>query len=483
MTFHDFIPIYVAHTCDHNTAVVWKEFADQMLRLTDVALCVSKNTENDLKRYCRETSCPAPFSIVTRLGSGFQVAATRQAPKRTKHVSEPYALFVGTIEGRKNHKYIFHVWRNLLQRGLAVPKLVCVGRLGWQSEGFIQNLVETDCLDGKVEVREDVSDAELMALYRDSLFTVFPSLYEGWGLPVSESLASGKTCILTPNSSLPEVAGDLGIYIPSDDEDGAADIIARWLRNPGDLAKHDEKIRQQFRPTSWKEVAEVIVKACSDARSRSPEAASPIIELAKEYPVRQLRVPGKLDGKTALEAFRAAHAGVILDATARTPQKVVGLLSRNMNWHQAEDWGSWSRGARAGLQISLNAGALKDCRSIVVYAALRIADAAIASKLRLSCCGAPLSNEVKLTETETIGVWSIRSSDLLNRGTIGADGTLQVDLDFELCRRGHGEDDPSQPREAFERMFGLRSFVLLDSSDVERRLEIAEKSQFRVAAS
>jgi len=75
------------------------------------------------------------------------------------------------------------------------PHLVCVGRLGWKSSSFISTLVETNYLDGKVLLLRDISDTDLRMLYSHCLFTVCPTFYEGWGLPVGESLAMGKICV------------------------------------------------------------------------------------------------------------------------------------------------------------------------------------------------------------------------------------------------------------------------------------------------
>ena len=68
-------------------------------------------------------------------------------------------------------------------------------RVGWLVEDLMRQIVHADHLDGKLIVVEDPTDAELAALYQGCQFTVFPSLYEGWGLPVTESLAFGKPCL------------------------------------------------------------------------------------------------------------------------------------------------------------------------------------------------------------------------------------------------------------------------------------------------
>ena len=80
-------------------------------------------------------------------------------------VPERFALFVGTVEGRKNHKLVFDIWRRMVEEGEEPPYLVCVGRVGWRSEPFIADLVETQNLGGRIILLQDVSDAQLRLLY------------------------------------------------------------------------------------------------------------------------------------------------------------------------------------------------------------------------------------------------------------------------------------------------------------------------------
>ena len=121
-----------------------------------------------------------------------------------------FVLFVATIEGRKNHQLMLDIWRRMVVDGDDPPSLVCVGRVGWRTQTFLAELVETNYLDGKIVLLEEISDEHLKLLYSRCLFTVCPSLYEGWGLPVGESLAAGKICVCSDRASLPEVAGEFG---------------------------------------------------------------------------------------------------------------------------------------------------------------------------------------------------------------------------------------------------------------------------------
>src|SRR5438067_9577160 len=126
---------------------------------------------------------PAPPITVTQNGSSFDEFLAKGGAGQIGLEELPgrYVLFVATVEGRKNHRLMLDVWRRMVETGDDPPYLVCVGRLGWKSEAFLAELVESDYLNGKVILLQDVSDADLGLLYSRCLFTVCPSLYEGWG--------------------------------------------------------------------------------------------------------------------------------------------------------------------------------------------------------------------------------------------------------------------------------------------------------------
>ena len=108
---------------------------------------------------------------------------------------------------------------------------------------------------------EDPSDADLTALYRGCLFTVFPSLYEGWGLPVTESLAFGKPCVVAAVASLPEAGGDLARYFDPDNLHDAVGVIRAVLQDRPGLAAWEARVRREFRPVPWSASAEAVLRA------------------------------------------------------------------------------------------------------------------------------------------------------------------------------------------------------------------------------
>lgn len=484
MVFHDFIPIFAKETCDQRTAEVFKEFIDQILPITDVALCVSRNTRDDLHRYCANAGICAPPALVTRLGSGFheffpEVSDRSALPVPAGRRGTPYVLFVSTIEGRKNHQYLFDVWDELARRGVDTPRILCVGRLGWRAEPAIIKLIETDYLGGKVEIREDVSDIELKALYEGALFTVYPSIYEGWGLPVSESLANGKVCVLADRTSLPEVAGEFGVYVPLDDPAAAADVVAELLSRPGELARREEAIREKFQHTSWRIVAEVALQGCTLARTNPVRSALPTVRAAVEYPVRSLRMSTQgLMGSAMMDALEQAHAALILPGSVKSAHKVSGLLCRNSDWYAPEDWGSWARARKARVQFAVEASEFDGEDEVLIYLALRFLEPALPATVRITLSGCGRSHRQQVRTEEAMMVWPVHARDF--GSAIASDSDrLALELQLEIVGMDASVEAACRTMDSRELVFGLRSFCIVKGSDTVQRLRIAERQGYR----
>jgi glycosyltransferase involved in cell wall biosynthesis len=141
----------------------------------------------------------------------------------------------------------------------AVPVLIFAGQIGWKVDELLADLAASGYLGGKIEHRPGLSDDELDEAYRCCLFTVFPSLCEGWGLPIAESLAHGKFCVASNRTSIPEVCGDLIDYFDPSNDDDALAKIERLLLDPCYLAAREARLRAEYRPSTWADCAHSLV--------------------------------------------------------------------------------------------------------------------------------------------------------------------------------------------------------------------------------
>lgn len=150
----------------------------------------------------------------------------------------PYFIAVGTIEPRKNHLLLLHLWRDLAERyGPATPRLRLIGKRGWENENVLDLLERCTVLRGLVTETGNLTDRHVAGLLRGARALLFPSFAEGYGLPLAEALALGTPAICSNISALREVGGDVPEYL--DPLDGAA-----WRQRVLDFARPDSRARE-----------------------------------------------------------------------------------------------------------------------------------------------------------------------------------------------------------------------------------------------
>jgi glycosyltransferase involved in cell wall biosynthesis len=257
---YDLIPVRRPEWCNANMVGQFRNWICTVLPLCDKVFAISCATKLDVEAFVREQGMALPCPILTLpIGGTLQQIERR----RTERLPPPggYALIVSTIEARKNHLLLFRVWRRLLEElpPERVPTLVFAGRVGWLVADLMQQIANTDHLGGKLTIVEDPSDGELASLYDGCLFTLFPSFYEGWGLPVTESLGFGKPCIIANRTSLPEAGGDLVKNFDPDNLHDAYAVIRGVIEDREGLAAWEAQVRREFRPISWAATAEALL--------------------------------------------------------------------------------------------------------------------------------------------------------------------------------------------------------------------------------
>ena len=196
MVCHDVIPIRFPEYFPVPLATTFQAYFRAAADFVDRFVCVSARTAQDLDNFFRLEALTRPDILVKSLGG--HVLFPKSSPPLPEGLgATPFALFVSTIEPRKNHRLLRRVWLRLIERGIVVPtefKLVLVGREGWQAKEFLAEVVADPRLAGSIIYLPNISDDVLAQLYQKAAFCVYPSLYEGFGLPVREALACGRGC-------------------------------------------------------------------------------------------------------------------------------------------------------------------------------------------------------------------------------------------------------------------------------------------------
>lgn len=197
------------------------------IRSAKKILTISQFSKTEIHQYYK-----FPLENIEVTYPGVTIPTTKSLPK-TSH-SRPYILFVGTIQPRKNIERLIEAFEMIDFTG----DLLLVGKKGWLFEKIFQRVLSSKYRD-RIHFLEFVASDELQNLYQNAQFFVLPSLYEGFGIPVVEAMASGVPVVVSNTSSLPEVAGVAGISI---DPLNVSDI-ARGMTEGLQLSKEQRKIR------------------------------------------------------------------------------------------------------------------------------------------------------------------------------------------------------------------------------------------------
>ena len=273
LLIHDLVPIRHPQWCDRGVIRTFRDWHRAVLPMADHVFTLSQATAADVAAHLRAEAIDLPRGVAV-IPPGLS-GHLRAIPSAPPVVEKPYVLFVSTIEARKNHALLLRVWRRLLEERPpeAVPTLVFAGRAGWLVADLMQQLDNTGWLDGHIRFVEGPSDAELRRLYEDCLFTVFPSLFEGCGLPVIESLGLASPCVASDIAAVVEAGGGLARHFNPVDLSDACRVIGGTIDDPEGLAAWRARLGGAFRPPPWDAAARAIADACLG--EASPGKASP----------------------------------------------------------------------------------------------------------------------------------------------------------------------------------------------------------------
>lgn len=169
--------------------------------------------------------------------------------------SGPFVLYPAQTWAHKNHIRLLEAMKLLDGRGLHVP-LICTGRRN-DHYALVERRARELHLGNSVRFTGYVSDAEMAALYRHATAIVYPSLFEGWGLPIVEAFRFGVPVACSRVSVLPEVAGDAALYFDAESVEGIADAIARVVSDHELRAVLIERGRRRVEALSWVRTARV----------------------------------------------------------------------------------------------------------------------------------------------------------------------------------------------------------------------------------
>jgi glycosyltransferase involved in cell wall biosynthesis len=257
---HDTIPIELPEFCTEGAADKHTARMKTVAERAKLLLVNSDYTANSVNSHLKSVQIEPPKNVTIPLGVDhwFADRASLSPPVKAR----PYALCVGTIEPRKNLPFLLAVWRRLVEEmGENTPRLVIVGRRGWENENVIDIFERSNFLAPYLVEVSGLSDAGMASLMAGATALLAPSFSEGFGLPVAECLSLGVPVIASDIPAHREVAGDYATLI--DPLDGP-----NWLRVIKSYFKTDSVERAEavaktahFKPLTWKSHVDAALEA------------------------------------------------------------------------------------------------------------------------------------------------------------------------------------------------------------------------------
>jgi len=231
VTIHDLAYEHFPESFHPLEAARLKKLVRSTAKRADHVTTVSKFSAADIER---------TYGISTdKISVAYQAASERFQPRdkqacqehlaRTYRIDFPFILYVGRIQARKNLGRLVQAYAQLRAQG-TMPKLVIAGKKDWQAEDLLSKVSELK-LNGSVIFPGYIADGDLPLFYNAAEAFVFPSIFEGFGLPVIEGMASGVPTITSYGSALEEVAGEAAFLVDPLDVSSIAEGIRRVLED------------------------------------------------------------------------------------------------------------------------------------------------------------------------------------------------------------------------------------------------------------
>ncbi len=328
---HDLIPIMFPEHCTRELTQDFISWAVGVFEHADHFLTNSEATRRDLISVAATLGAPIDETraSVVRLDADIRKPASVSLPRRELArwglEREPFVLFVATVESRKNHTGAFDAWLRLVRKHgrSRTPRLVCVGNRGWLNDAVYARLEHNEALRDRVAMLSQLSDDELALLYRSCLFTLYPSTYEGWGLPVTESLCYGKVPLLSNAASLPEAGGPFGVYFQSGSADELVEQLETLIFDAPFRQAAEQRIATDFEPRRWSDICgdiEAALGVLAEDGRPSPGLDAPRAVLGAYYPLVRNRETRIWPGLGSAEVYRS-----------------------DTGWWWPDDWGCWTK--------------------------------------------------------------------------------------------------------------------------------------------
>ncbi len=251
---HDAIPLDFPQYQHAGTKDKFSEMMNVVSAYADSVICNSTATKIDVAAHLS----PCPPLHVALLGTDVDCSQTEDNIEDL-NIPTPFFLCLGTIEPRKNHRFLIDLWEGLLaeKMGNALPHLVICGARGWCNEDVFERLDHSPLRGTHIHEFNALSDGQIQALMRRANGLVFPTFYEGYGLPVIEACVAGTPVLANDLPVLREFAYDIPIYAAVSDS-------YSWIAQIENLTQASPELREEqaktYKPPNWDQHFNIVLK-------------------------------------------------------------------------------------------------------------------------------------------------------------------------------------------------------------------------------
>jgi len=261
-TVHDLIGMIYPMNLSAFSRFYWQKWLPACVKGSDMIIADSENTKNDIIRLLdvpREKIKVILLAADAKFNTMYPDKAVADMLREKYGLPEEFMLTVGTVEPRKNLPGLVEAAALYRMENKKTIDIVIAGDKGWGYEQLMGK-VRSLGMEENVKITGYLEEEELPVMYKLAKFFVYPSFYEGFGLPVLEAMSCGTPVICSSASSLPEITGDAGILVDPDDVPGLKNAIKEMDGDPGLRKEFSGKGILRAKRFSWRYTAEETYK-------------------------------------------------------------------------------------------------------------------------------------------------------------------------------------------------------------------------------
>ncbi|MCP4265409.1 MAG: glycosyltransferase family 4 protein, partial [Candidatus Brocadiaceae bacterium] len=265
ITVHDIAYVRFPQLLNKSRWIYKKYILKTSIKKADIIIADSYSTKRDIINFfgIKEEKIKVVYPGVERR---FRPISNVKEYRLKNNLPSKMILNVGTLEPRKNIVTLIKAFKKLRERGLKNYKLVVAGGKGWLYKQILDEIENSDVASSILYLGV-VSDKDLPELYNCAELFVYPSLYEGFGLPPLEAMACGVPVITSNTSSLPEVIGDAGIMVDPTDVNSLSDAMCKVLKDKELRLRMRNMGLERSKLFSWEKAAREILGIYDEALS------------------------------------------------------------------------------------------------------------------------------------------------------------------------------------------------------------------------